>query len=206
MGFLTSVLQDVRKARALQEHQASFARARLALQTGQTGPMQFLAESGLGDAWAALATYKAELNSPESQREATRLYEMAGKATEWVESYASVWQDEYETRCFLGIGADPDYKLLYRSWSQGHFKGYQREIELAWIATYALENLHNAAVAWEWLALDEARWGKRREARLPAGNLETLRAKVAENLPAKQRTRIEETAKSLASAEFAEGR
>lgn len=206
MGFLTSILRDIRRAQSLQERQASLASARLALQSGQTEPMQLLADTGLGDALAALATYHATRNEPASQCEATRFYGKAGQATEWVESYAPRWQEEYETRCFLGVGADPDYELLYKSWSHGHFCGYQREIELAWIVMHSPVGQHKPEKAWEWLALDEARWGKRREARLPSGDRDTLHAALVTCLSAKLRSRIEGEAQRIAQAEFVEGK
>ena len=199
-GFLSLICADVREVLLLHRMQRGFTRALILLNKGDTAPMEGLTKTQLGDAWLALANYYA-IDRPQDAMLATTAYRNAVDSANWL-NRSSFAQEEYDRRCFLGIGIDQNFQALAERWTGLYESGYQRETQLAWIYAFGPIELRDQMEAWWWVSLAEGRWGQLQDAHLPTLSAPEVREHLVKSLSEKDRQQIQLRAKDLVYQEF----
>jgi hypothetical protein len=203
-SILSRIFNDVREVIRRDQKERLLTNAVKFLEKGDSAPMERLAQTQLGDAWLALANYYAS-HQPQEEKLATDAYRNAAECNTWLHrSYIA--EEEFDRRCFLGIGITQDFSSLAKKWKNFYESGSQRETELAWIHAFGPVELRDKSEAWWWVALAEERWGQLRDAQLPSSSAAEIREHLIKSVPKKERLKIQLKAKEYAYQDFVRGK
>lgn len=203
-SLLSEIFNDVREIIRRNRTERQFANASESLDKGDSAPMERLAQTQLGDAWLAVANYYAKQQPPE-EKLATDAYRIATECSNWLNrSYFA--EEEFDRRCFLGIGTTQDFPSLAKKWKNFYESGNQRETQLAWIHTFGPRELRDNTEAWRWVALATERWGQLRDTQLPTSSASEIVELLIKSVPKKERLKIQLKAKEHAYQDFVRGK